>query len=126
MRYIDFSGENGKVFFEALYDGLIGTARGFEAPQETRVLGKVLDKMEAIAHSTKRGELATFSRNEENGTSLVVALEEAEFDLFKAALTHTRWMVRAARDATKAVDWFHAAPTLEPVEPVEEVRDATK
>lgn len=116
MRYLDFSGEEGKERYSVLYDGLIGTNRGFEAPSETRVLGSILDKLEAIGHADMRGKNATFSRNEKEDIKLVIALEEAEFELAKDTLAHTKWVASSARGATKVMDWFHRAPTEKPVE----------
>jgi hypothetical protein len=122
MRYLDFSGSEGVTRYEYLYGGLVGTGRGFEAPTETRILGKILDKLEAIGTPVKEGADAAYKRKAEEGIELAVALEEAEYELAKDCYAKTQWRAATARAATAILDWFHAAPNTPPVR----TDDATK
>ena len=107
MRMLDFTVENGAEMYEALYSGLVGSTRGYEAPSETRVLSKVLDAMEAVGVSSTVEGNATFVLKEGGG---VVLLEDAEYTLMDSAISSTKWRATAVRKVTKAVEWFKAAP----------------
>jgi len=108
MKKLDFTGPEAARTFDLIYDGILGTSRGFTAPSETRVIGSALSKLEAIGHAVKRGDIPTYGLNPKGG---VVLLEEAEFNLAREALTQARFTPFVAREATHAVDWFDAAPS---------------
>lgn len=107
MRVLDFTGEEAAQRYEILYDGLLGTNRGFEAPSETRVVSHILDKMEAIGIPAQRGGVKTFSLN---GGDKKVMLEDAEYQLMAEAIKQVKWTARAAKSVTGAMDFFAAAP----------------
>lgn len=106
MKVLDFTGPEAKERYDLLYEGLIGTPRGLEAPSETRVIGKILDKLEAIGVSEKKNGAATFVLN--GGGE--VELEDAEHKLMSDCLSEVRWRTAGARKATSAMEWFNAAP----------------
>jgi hypothetical protein len=106
-RILDFTGDKAKERYEVVYDGLLGTMRGYSAPSETRVIGKVLDKLESIGVTTKRGELATFALDGAGGQLI---FEEEEHRLVSESLHQVRWNAQGARKATAVVDWFDSAP----------------
>ncbi len=117
MRRLDFTGPEAKERFDILYSGLVETPRGLEAPTETRVIGKILDKLEAVGQSyqaTKEGPV-TYVLSSGGG---IVDLEDAEFALMAECLKAVKWLSRGARKATDAVDWFLQAK--EPPKPVDE------
>jgi len=121
MKRLAFSGSGAKERYEIIYDGITGTTRGFEAPGETRVIGKVLDKLESIGKTGEREDgRKSFILNGYGAG--IVDLEEAEFQLAIQCLNAVRWTVQGARKATDAVEWFLKAE--EP--PVQETHDATK
>lgn len=107
MKKLDFTGEEADVRFEIVYDGFLTTPRGFSAPSETRVVSKILDKLEALAHADRRGNLSTFSLDEQGGVAL---LEEEEFNLLKDSLAQVKWTAAGSRKATEVLDWLAAAP----------------
>lgn len=120
MKRLDFTGSEAKERYEILYEGVTGTTRGFQAPSETRVVGKILDKLEAIGTPTETpvptgGSVKSFALRENGGA---VDLEDAEFNLMNECVQAVKWNTRGARRATAAVEWFQAAteppkPTLE-------------
>jgi hypothetical protein len=111
MRYLYFDGEKATQIYEVLYDGLLNTTRGLEAPSETRVMSRILDKMESIGLSTERGGIKTFTLACESR----VTLEDAEYQLMGEALKAVRWSSKAARIVTAALDLFSEASELERV-----------
>lgn len=94
-----------------LYDGLMNTKLTFQAPSETRVMGRVHSKLEAIGVTVQREagavSYASFDLSPAGGT---VQLEEAEHALTLKALKEVPWNARGARTATDLVDWFETAP----------------
>lgn len=122
MKRLDFSGVEGKERFEILYGGVTGTTRGFQAPSETRVIGKVLDKLESIAKPTETlglgGKTIKSFALDETLSDLTIDLEDAEFGLMKECVEAVQWSAAGARKATTVVDWFLTA--------VEPVSDAAK
>ena len=108
MRTLNFQGSDSAEIFEILYQRLVNSTRGFEAPTETRVLSHILDKLEAIGTPVEQGGVATFTLNGfEMGS---VKLEEAEFKLMAEALREVKWTAKAARKVTRAMDFFYEAP----------------
>lgn len=108
MKQLDFGPNNhdAKEFYEILYDGALQSPRGYTAPTETRMIGKFLDKMEAIGRICKRGNDVSY---ELNGGGLVI-LDEEIHRLVSDALKLVKWNGVGARKATKAIDWFDQAP----------------
>src|SRR2546428_9303004 len=118
MRVLDFTQPGMGESYEILYDGLTGSSRGFEAPSETRIVSRILDKLEEIGLPTERGGVKTFALVDGGGT---VRLEDAEYSLMGEAIRSVKWTARAARKATSAMEWFASAP--EPVK--EKAKDDT-
>ena len=116
MRVIRFKGPQATQMYEILYDGLLNTTRGFEAPSETRVHGRILDKMESIGIPTERGGVATFTLAPPDGE---VVVEDAEYQLMAESLKAVRWLARAARVATAAMELFANAPAPHEVEAIQ-------
>lgn len=118
MKRLIFSGPEAKERYNILYEGITGTTRGFQAPSETRVIGRVLDKMEAIGTPTEvttpNGTIMAFTL----GGDGTVDLEDAEFGLMNECLQAVRWSSKGARRATNAIDWFLSAsePTSDTTE----------
>lgn len=112
MKRLNFA-VDGKERYEILYGGVIGTTRGFQAPSETRVIGKVLDKLEAIGKASETvgqngATVKSFILNELLA-EVVVDLEDAEFSLMLECLQAVRWTTNAARKATAAIEWFQSS-----------------
>ncbi len=107
MRRLDFTGESAGDRFEIIYDGIIGSGRGYEAPSETRIIGNVLTALEKIGKPMSRGGIATYSLADGGGP---VLLEDVEWELAKDALTKVKWNAAGARRATDTIEWFHNAP----------------
>lgn len=123
MRKLDFSIGRASDYFEIIYDGLLQTPRGFAAPSETRIIGAVQDKLEAIANAIDVGEggrsLATYRLNEVEALSNgMIYFEDAEYNLILAALKEVKWLTAAARKATAAMDWFEEAEKVDKVKEV--------
>ena len=113
MRKLDFgSSERGAEFYTIIYDGIMTTQRGFEAPHETRVLGKILTALEGAGHSVTRndGTPMAFPSYDLNEKPEPVVLELAEYKLAREALAKAQWNARSARRVTEMFDWFDAAP----------------
>lgn len=120
MRKLDFTDEGAEERFNILYDGLMASSRGYQAPGETRVIGVVLDKMEKLGVPTKDGERATFRWNKgTDPTTRTVLMEDAEHKLMEESLDSVKWNTVGARKATTAIQWFKDAPTVQ-VEPKKE------
>lgn len=105
MRTLDFAPDN-KQHFEIIYDGIIGSARGFDGKNEARVIGRVLDKLEGIGETTQRGGMTTYRLRESGGT---VELEDAEFELMYDAISHVKWSARFARQVAQTFEWLDAS-----------------
>ena len=96
MKKLDFhSTPRGAEFYTLLYDGLTTTGRSFEAPGETRVIGKVFTALEAVGRPATRNKDTQFQFEsyDLNGKRAVL-LEENEYALARDAL--------AKRDGTRA------------------------
>lgn len=113
MRAVIFGPEDGQRY-SYLYDGLTNTKLTFQAPSETRVIGRVLTKLEAIGTTINRqaGDVSYTSFDLANGGATVL-LEDAEHALALKALKEVPWNARGSRIATDLVDWFEAAPKPE-------------
>lgn len=112
MRKLSFIGEQARKRYEILYDGLMVTRRHLSVPSETRTMGKVLDKLEAVGEPTIRGTLQTFSLKGEGDVNLT----EQEYNLFRECIEGAPWAVRGSRDVTATVEWFLEAPSMAPPE----------
>lgn len=108
MKRLNFSlkNEQATLFYEMIYDGIINSQRGFSAPSETRVIGSLLNKLEAIGKVAERGGQATYTLNYGG----VIEIEEEVHKLASDALRHVKWSAAASRNATTAIDWFDNAP----------------
>jgi hypothetical protein len=111
MRKLDFSGEHGAKRYAIMMDGLMGTARGFKAPVETRTFGRILDKMEAIGVEGARTSASSFSLPESAAVT-DVELKESEYTLVKETLEQVPWRPAGVRDATEMMEWFNEVPTV--------------
>lgn len=113
MKVLDFTRTENAQVYEILYDGLLNSTRGFEAPSETRVLSHIQDKFERIGLTAERGGVKTFTLAPPSG---MVTLEEVEYQLMAEALKAVRWTSKAAKAATMALDFFTNAPSEAPVD----------
>lgn len=102
MRILHFV---DSAIYEILYDGLLNTTKPLEAPSETRVIGRILDKLEQIGKPAERGGVATFTL----GSPDFIELEDVEYRLMEECLKSVRWTARAARVVTKAMEFFNDA-----------------
>ena len=129
MKRLTFGTEEvDKENYKLLYEGLTTNTRGYSAPTETRIIGKVLDAFEAIGKTTT---ITLITR--QDGTPITrdtfilngggnVDLEDAEYALAKDALgpNHMKWSPMFCREVTRAMELFQAAkapPKEEPDEP---------
>ncbi len=117
MRRLDFSGADGPKWYSLLMDGLMGSNRGFKAPSETRVLSRILDKLEAIGTEGLRSGASTFGLPDGPTTRPPVDLKEAEYALVKEALESVPWRPVAVREATAMMEWFEEAQSSKDEEP---------
>lgn len=114
MRYLVFT-KDDETAFDMLMQGIHLTRRSFTGP-ETRVVAKILDKVEAIATSTDALDdngkrTTTFKMKPEGG---MISLEDAEFNLVKEAVDQTPWNARGARKVVLLFDILDKAPNKEP------------
>lgn len=127
MKRLEFDGSEGAgENYDIIMDGLLNSPRGFEAPKETRQIGKVFDALEAIGTPVKRkvGVNRDGSAVEDDAFDLqrgggIVDLEDAPYALALDSLKQVKWKAATARRATKAMDFFEAA-----VDPEEEEKKA--
>lgn len=110
MRYLEFTLEEDEKKYEILYQGCVGTTRGFEG-QDLRVFSNVLDKLEKLGRPVDDSDGATFALTH----SGIVALEDAEFRLMMEAYNKVRWTPKGVRSAADVRDWLQDAPKTEPV-----------
>ena len=92
--------------FALTYDGILSSPKGFAAG-ERRVIGKILDKLEAVAAPTEirqspAGAVITFRVAAE----VDVAIEEVERKLIVTALDATEWTAIAVRRADQLVAYW--------------------
>ena len=87
------------MVYRALYDGILNTPRGFKG-SETRVVEKLLDKIEAIG---KQAEVNGIPSYEMNGGG-VLELTPMESKLAYEALDAVPWSGRFVRIANKIKD----------------------
>jgi len=92
--------------FALTYDGLLSSPKGFAAG-ERRVIGKILDKLEAVAAPTEirqspAGAVISFRVAAE----VDVAIEEVERKLIVTALDATEWTAIAVRRVDQLVAYW--------------------
>jgi hypothetical protein len=104
MKSIPFTGENAIESYEILYDGMVNTQQPLSL-SETRVVGKILDKLEAMGATAERAGNKTFTLA---GPGRLV-LEDTEYKLMKECLEAVRWNARASRQVGRAMDLFEQA-----------------
>lgn len=108
MKRLDFTRDGGAQHYTMIYDGIINSPRPYKAPVETRVISKVLNKLEAIGRPySVTVDVTSFKLTESGG---IVLLEDEEYRIAHEALHQTQWNARGARGATEATEWFDAAP----------------
>lgn len=110
MKRLDFTKDGGAEYYSMIYDGIVNSPRPYKAPVETRVIGKVLDKLEALGKPVQLADNITSFKLTDGGG--LVTLEDEEFRIAGEALHMTQWNARGARSATKAAEWFDSAPTI--------------
>jgi len=92
--------------FALTYDGILSSPKGFAAG-ERRVIGKILDKLEAVAapveiRQTPAGAIITFRVT----ADVEVPIEEVERKLIVSALDATEWTALAVRRADQLVSYW--------------------
>lgn len=110
MRYLELHHPEDEKRYEVLYQGCVGTTRGFEGT-DLRVFSNVLNKLEKLGRPADDSDGATFALSE----SGVVALEDAEYRLLFEAFNKVRWTPKGVRAAADVRDWLSEAPKQEPV-----------
>ena len=100
MRSLAFTAER----FEIIYEGLLNSQRGFDAPSETRIVGKILEKLEDEATQELVGGVTTYRLK--NGKGAVVNLSDEEYKLLVSAVKAVKWTARIATKATDAIEWL--------------------
>jgi hypothetical protein len=113
MRYLEFNDVLGSERYGMIYEGIIGSTRGFDGRTEARVIGKVLDKLEAIGQPVQKEDRATFALSG-HGT---VALEDAEYKLLLDTLSSVKWTAKFSRLVARTFDWLANAPQEPSVKP---------
>lgn len=115
MRYIIFTPEDS-TSYEVMYDGIHATRRSFSG-QETRIVAKVLEKVEAFGSQFVRGKdqegRAIYSYKMNPDGSMLV-LEDAEYNLLREAIDQTPWSAAGARKVPALMDLLDKAPTKDP------------
>jgi hypothetical protein len=109
MRYLEFQVGRDEKKYEVLYQGCVGTLRGFEGA-DTRVFGNVLDKVERLGRPIDDSDGASFALTQ----SGVVALEDVEYRLLLEAFNKVRWTPKGVRTAAEVREWILEAPKQEP------------
>lgn len=109
MRVLSFNkeGQSGK-YYEMLYEGLAtcGTKGA-----ETRVLGKVFNKLEREGTLKDKSLLYELTKDE-----TLIEVEDAEYELIKRLLDSVEWSGLGARTAGPMLEWLDSAPTKEQFE----------
>ncbi len=95
--------------FEMMYEGLLATPRGFTAPSETRIMSKVLEKMEAIGHQETVNNAPTYRMNGDI-VSPDLELTDEEYSLTYESLKAVKWMGVAVRGVTDLFDALEKTP----------------
>lgn len=90
--------------FEVVYNGLLNSQRGFDAPSETRMVTKILDKMEKNAEAFDDG--GTKSYRVPEGKTVTVELPDEEYKLLTEAIKAVKWTARVARKVSDVVEWL--------------------
>ena len=84
-RTLAFTADN----FEVVYEGLLNTNRGFDAPSETRIVGKILEKLEDIAEQVNialEGQRPVYSYRLADGKGRTCMLSDEEYKLLLDAV----------------------------------------
>ena len=111
MRKITFTADKqSEDRFEILYEGALNTPRGYKAPKETRLIGKVLDKLEAVGTPFKDNNRATYKLLFSKAGD--VLLEDEEYSLLKEALDEIKWTGTISRKAADALEFLEASPSV--------------
>lgn len=111
MRKLIFAAdEKSEARFEILYEGALNTPRGYKAPKETRLIGKVLDKLEAFGTPFKDNNRASYKFLFSKAGDLL--LEDEEYNLLKEALDEIKWTGTISRKAADALEFLEAAETV--------------
>lgn len=95
---------NDKLQYELLYEAMVGRPQGYNI-QQSRIIGQVLDKFEAMG---KVSEVM------ENGVTLFtpislpnqIELEDAQFDLMSEVFREMKWSGSGVRKAIIVDDWL--------------------
>lgn len=116
MRYLVFTAAD-ETSYDMLMQGIHLTKRPFSGP-ETRIIGKILDKIEAIATQSEGLDVdgkrtTTYKMVSEGG---IIALEDTEFNMVKEAIDQTAWTARGARKVAALFDILDKAPNKSPLE----------
>lgn len=108
MRVLEFS---VPTIFELFYEGLITSNK--TSGNNTRTLGKVLSKLEAVGvvkEVVGLTELYTLS------SAAIVELEDSEYELAKVLSNTVEWNGRSVVKAGKMLEFIESAPTKEQYE----------
>lgn len=107
MRYLDFTRDNQHAadLYELVHGGVVSSNRGFDK-LETRIIGNVMNKLEAIGVASTEGNRAIFALTKPG----IVVLEDTEFRLLLESLESVKWTIAAARRAADMFDWINTTP----------------
>jgi hypothetical protein len=96
--------------FETVYAGLLNSQRGFEAPSETRIVVRILDKLEEKAEQFTEGEGSNkiTSYRLKDGKGMTVTLTDEEYKLLLEAVKAVKWTGRVVRKVTSTLEWLEA------------------
>lgn len=94
--------------FEMMYEGCLATPRGFTGPSETRIMGSILNKLEAVAHQETVNGVPTYRMNGDV-VNPDLKLTDEEYNLAFDSLKAVKWMGMAARAAADLFEAFEKA-----------------
>jgi hypothetical protein len=113
MRVIRLDGsEDAKRAFVQLFTAV--RSQPVEGIEQIRRVGKIMDKLEAVAISSGEGEQQGWQLAPDGGD---IWLESAEFNEVRSRMIATKWAPDHARALAKTFDLLDSAPEEDPSKP---------
>lgn len=111
MRKITFTADKASEdLFEILYEGALNTPRGYKAPKETRIIGRVLDKLERMGTPFTDNNRSSYKYLYSAAGDLL--LEDEEYNLLHEALNEIKWTGGVSRKAADAMELLESSPAI--------------
>lgn len=113
MRVIRLdNSDQAKRAFVHLYSGM--RSKPVEGFDQVRMVGKIIDKIEAVGVLTGEGDAAQWELAPDGGE---IWLEDAQYKELRVRMNAAKWPTDYARFVTKTFDLLDNAPEEEPGKP---------